>query len=135
MDGLGSGVGQSRGGFQHAGPPRDARGDQIQPDGTEHRADQDRHLSVLLDVERIEDRLPSRGLVDHHVGDELGPDPEREGEELPKMFNIHRLRKPTLITYAAHPENIDQVLERARAGATRWIRDVPPLQEYAAYRL
>jgi catechol 2,3-dioxygenase-like lactoylglutathione lyase family enzyme len=44
-----------------------------------------------------------------------GPDPEREGEELPKTFNIHRLRKPTLITYAAHPENIDQVAERARA--------------------
>jgi catechol 2,3-dioxygenase-like lactoylglutathione lyase family enzyme len=45
----------------------------------------------------------------------VGPDPEREGEELPKTFNIHRLRKPTLITYAAHPENIDQVAERARA--------------------
>ena len=44
----------------------------------------------------------------------MGPGPTREGDELPKTFNIHRLRKPTLITYAAHPENIDQVLERAR---------------------
>ena len=50
-----------------------------------------------------------------HYLELVGPDPEREGEELPKMFNIHRLKKPTLITYAAHPENIDQVLERARA--------------------
>src|SRR5699024_4589149 len=38
-----------------------------------------------------------------------------EGEELPKTFNIHRLKKPTVITYAAHPEGIDQVAERARA--------------------
>src|SRR5699024_11169040 len=50
-----------------------------------------------------------------HYLELVGPDPEREGEALPKMFNIHRLKTPTLITYAAHPENIDQVLERARA--------------------
>src|SRR5699024_11795863 len=35
-----------------------------------------------------------------HCLELVGPDPEREGEELPKMFNIHRLKKPTLITYA-----------------------------------
>lgn len=46
----------------------------------------------------------------------IGPDPEREGEELPKTFSINRLRKPTLITYAVHPESIDQVVEHARAG-------------------
>ncbi|AXK46744.1 VOC family protein [Brachybacterium saurashtrense] len=49
-----------------------------------------------------------------HYLELVGPDPEREGEELPKMFHIHRLKKPTLLTYAAHPENIDQVVERAR---------------------
>lgn len=50
-----------------------------------------------------------------HYLELIGPDPEREGEELPKTFNIHRLKKPTVITYAAHPEGIDQVAERARA--------------------
>lgn len=49
-----------------------------------------------------------------HYLELVGPDPERESAELPKMFNIHRLKKPTLITYAAHPENIDGVVERAR---------------------
>ncbi|GAA1326676.1 VOC family protein [Brachybacterium rhamnosum] len=46
----------------------------------------------------------------------IGPDPEREGEELPKTFSINRLRKPTLITYAVHPERIDEVARHARAG-------------------
>lgn len=49
-----------------------------------------------------------------HYLELVGPDPEREGEEKPKLFNIHRLKKPTLITYAVHPEGIDQVVERAR---------------------
>jgi len=50
-----------------------------------------------------------------HYLELVGPDPEREGEQLPTMFDIHRLSRPTVITYAAHPENIDQVLEHARA--------------------
>ncbi|MGP9680861.1 VOC family protein [Brachybacterium sp. AOP3-A1-3] len=50
-----------------------------------------------------------------HYLELIGPDPEREGEELPKTFSINRLKKPTLITYAVHPEGIDQVVERARA--------------------
>ncbi|WP_114854344.1 VOC family protein [Brachybacterium sp. YJGR34] len=49
-----------------------------------------------------------------HYLELIGPDPEREGEELPKSFNIHRLRKPTVITYAVHPEGIDRVVEQAR---------------------
>lgn len=53
-----------------------------------------------------------------HYLELIGPDPEREGEELPKTFNIHRLRKPTVITYAVHPEGIDQVRERALAQGT-----------------
>lgn len=50
-----------------------------------------------------------------HYIELIGPDPEREGEELPRTFSINRLKKPTLITYAVHPEGIDQVVERARA--------------------
>ena len=50
-----------------------------------------------------------------HYLELIGPDPEREGEELPKTFSINRLKKPTLITYAVHPSRIDQVVERARA--------------------
>ena len=50
-----------------------------------------------------------------HYLELIGPDPEREGEELPKTFNIHRLKKPTVITYAVHPEGIDQVREHALA--------------------
>ena len=50
-----------------------------------------------------------------HYLELIGPDPEREEEELPKTFSINRLKKPTLITYAVHPEGIDQVVERARA--------------------
>ena len=50
-----------------------------------------------------------------HYLELIGPDPKREGEELPKTFSINRLKKPTLITYAVHPEGIDQVVERARA--------------------
>ncbi|GAA4528740.1 VOC family protein [Brachybacterium paraconglomeratum] len=50
-----------------------------------------------------------------HYLELIGPDPEREGEELPKTFSINRLKKPTLITYAVHPQGIDQVVERARA--------------------
>ena len=50
-----------------------------------------------------------------HYLELIGPDPERDGEELPKTFSINRLKKPTLITYAVHPEGIDQVVERARA--------------------
>ncbi|WP_193105792.1 VOC family protein [Brachybacterium sp. FME24] len=50
-----------------------------------------------------------------HYLELIGPDPEREGEELPKTFSINRLKKPTLITYAVHPEGIDQVVEHARA--------------------
>ncbi|MGO1286070.1 MAG: VOC family protein [Brachybacterium sp.] len=50
-----------------------------------------------------------------HYLELIGPDPEREGDELPKTFSINRLKKPTLITYAVHPEGIDQVVERARA--------------------
>src|SRR5690625_2952483 len=59
--------------------------------------------------------LPVGGRPRPHYLELIGPDPEREGEELPKTFNIHRLKKPTVITYAAHPEGIDQVAERARA--------------------
>ncbi|MGY5764306.1 VOC family protein [Brachybacterium sp. DNPG3] len=45
----------------------------------------------------------------------IGPDPDREDkDELPKTFSINRLRKPTLLTYAVHPENIDRVVEVAR---------------------
>ena len=50
-----------------------------------------------------------------HYIELIGPDPEREGDELPKTFSINRLKRPTLITYAVHPEGIDQVVERARA--------------------
>ncbi|MGO2557862.1 VOC family protein [Brachybacterium sp.] len=50
-----------------------------------------------------------------HYLELIGPDPEREGEELPKTFSINRLKKPTLITYAVHPSNLDQVVEHARA--------------------
>ncbi|MGO1391591.1 VOC family protein [Brachybacterium sp. JB7] len=50
-----------------------------------------------------------------HYLELIGPDPDREDEELPKTFSINRLKKPTLITYAVHPEGIDQVVERARA--------------------
>ncbi|WP_394216207.1 VOC family protein [Brachybacterium vulturis] len=50
-----------------------------------------------------------------HYLELIGPDPERKGEELPKTFSINRLKKPTLITYAVHPQGIDQVVERARA--------------------
>ena len=50
-----------------------------------------------------------------HYLELIGPDPEREDEELPKTFSINRLKKPTLIAYAVHPEGIDQVVERARA--------------------
>lgn len=50
-----------------------------------------------------------------HYLELIGPDPEREGEELPKTFSINRLKRPTLITYAVHPEGIDQVAERSRA--------------------
>lgn len=50
-----------------------------------------------------------------HYLELIGPDPEREGEELPKTFSINRLKKPTLITYAVHPTAIDQVVEHARA--------------------
>lgn len=50
-----------------------------------------------------------------HYLELIGPDPEREGEELPKTFSINRLKKPTLITYAVHPTGIEQVVERARA--------------------
>ncbi|ATG52971.1 hypothetical protein CFK38_16670 [Brachybacterium vulturis] len=50
-----------------------------------------------------------------HYLELIGPDPAREGEELPKTFSINRLKKPTLITYAVHPQGIDQVVERARA--------------------
>ena len=50
-----------------------------------------------------------------HYIELIGPDPEREDEELPKTFSINRLKRPTLITYAVHPEGIDQVVERARA--------------------
>ncbi|MGP9538062.1 VOC family protein [Brachybacterium sp. AOP43-C2-M15] len=55
----------------------------------------------------------------------IGPDPDREGEELPKKFNIHRLKKPTVVTYAVHPEGIDQVAERARAQGV----DLGPVQD------
>ena len=50
-----------------------------------------------------------------HYIELIGPDPERAGAELPKSFSINRLKRPTLITYAVHPEGIDQVVERARA--------------------
>ncbi len=50
-----------------------------------------------------------------HYLELIGPDPEREGEELPKTFSINRLKRPTLITYAVHPEGIEEVAERARA--------------------
>ncbi|MGP5376774.1 VOC family protein [Brachybacterium alimentarium] len=50
-----------------------------------------------------------------HYLELIGPDPDREDEGLPKTFSINRLKKPTLITYAVHPEGIDQVVERARA--------------------
>src|SRR5690606_2736687 len=50
-----------------------------------------------------------------HYLELIGPGPEREDEELPKTFSITRLKRPTLITYAVHPEGIDQVAERSRA--------------------
>ena len=50
-----------------------------------------------------------------HYIELIGPDPEREGEELPKSFNIHRLKKPAVITYAVHPQGIEQVRDRALA--------------------
>ena len=50
-----------------------------------------------------------------HYLELIGPDPEREGEELPKSFNIHRLKKPAVITYAVHPQGIEQVRDRALA--------------------
>lgn len=59
--------------------------------------------------------LTVNGAQRPHYLELIGPDPEREGEELPKTFSINRLKKPTLITYAVHPEGIDQVVERARA--------------------
>ena len=59
--------------------------------------------------------LTVNGQPRPHYLELIGPDPEREGEELPKTFSINRLKKPTLITYAVHPEGIDQVVERARA--------------------
>ena len=59
--------------------------------------------------------LTVNGQPRPHYLELIGPDPEREGEELPKTFSINRLKKPTLITYAVHPEWIDQVVERARA--------------------
>lgn len=56
------------------------------------------------------------------------------------MFNIHRLKKPTRITYAAHPENIDPVLERARAdgvdlGEVRDLSRRTPDRELLQWRL
>ena len=59
--------------------------------------------------------LTANGQPRPHYLELIGPDPKREGEELPKTFSINRLKKPTLITYAVHPEGIDQVVERARA--------------------
>ena len=59
--------------------------------------------------------LTVRGERRPHYLELVGPDPKREGEELPKTFSINRLKKPTLITYAVHPSGIDQVVERARA--------------------
>ena len=50
-----------------------------------------------------------------HYLELIGPDPERETEQLPKTFNIHRLKKPTVITYAVHPLGIEKVAEQARA--------------------
>lgn len=61
-----------------------------------------------------------------HYLELVGPDPEREGEALPKLFNIHRLRKPTLITYAAHPGDLDGVVAAARAGGVE-LGDPQPL--------
>jgi catechol 2,3-dioxygenase-like lactoylglutathione lyase family enzyme len=60
-----------------------------------------------------------------HYLELIGPDPEREGEELPKTFSINRLKRPTLITYAVHPEDIDQVAERSRAAGV----DPGPIEE------
>ena len=59
--------------------------------------------------------LTVNGQPRPHYLELIGPDPEREGEELPKTFSINRLKKPTLITYAVHPEGIDRVVEHARA--------------------
>ncbi|MDN5900432.1 MAG: VOC family protein, partial [Brachybacterium sp.] len=59
--------------------------------------------------------LTVKGEPRPHYLELIGPDPAREGEELPKTFSINRLKKPTLITYAVHPSRIDQVVEHARA--------------------
>lgn len=45
----------------------------------------------------------------------IGPDPARVDGELPTNFGIDRLERPTLVTYAVHPEDIEQVVVRARA--------------------
>lgn len=50
-----------------------------------------------------------------HYIELIGPDPDRAQPELPKTFSIDRLKRPTLVTYAVHPEHIEQVVERARA--------------------
>lgn len=50
-----------------------------------------------------------------HYLELIGPDPDRDGEELPKTFSINRLKHPTLITYAVHPSDIDAIAERSRA--------------------
>ena len=59
--------------------------------------------------------LTVNGARRPHYLELIGPDPERAGEELPKTFSINRLKKPTLLTYAVHPEGIEQVVEHARA--------------------
>src|SRR5699024_1217481 len=55
-----------------------------------------------------------------HYLELIGPDPDREGEELPKSSNIHRLKKPAVITYAEQPQGTEQARDRALAhGAER----------------
>lgn len=60
-----------------------------------------------------------------HYLELIGPDPDREGEELPKTFSINRLKRPTLLTYAVHPAHIDQVAERSRAAGV----DLGPIED------
>lgn len=50
-----------------------------------------------------------------HYVELIGPDPTRPGKEAPTTFGIDRLDGPRLVTYAVHPEGIDQVVEQARA--------------------
>src|SRR5690625_7784831 len=50
-----------------------------------------------------------------HYLELIGPDPEREGDPLPQTFNIHRLQKPTVSTYAAHRARVEQLAARGRA--------------------